>query len=190
MVSRFMNCFRLSYFPRNAFLFFVLSRAIYCFSSFLWCQDLVDIFSHILLYLLIQFCCSDVVSVCWCYCCCCLCLIHCFFTFFHQRCSSTSPSNSTECFYVPWSWTDHLPRRNKRHRKQSQWPLLLSIEWVYSLHRKYLVERSTLRSIRKLFLFTGCLCYNSSSDAVFLDGRFLLDADRGNLSLPLRCESL
>ena len=113
-----------------------------------------------------------------------------FLILFHQRCSSTSLSNSTECFYVPWSWTDHLPSRNKRHRKQSQWPLLLSIEWVYSLHRKYLVERSTLRSIRKLFLFTGCLCYNSSSDAVFLDGRFLLDADRGNISLPFRCESL
>ena len=113
-----------------------------------------------------------------------------FLRLFHQRCLSSSLSNSTECFCVPWSWTDHLPRRNKRHRKQSQWPLLLSIEWVYSLHRKYLVERSTLRSIRKLFLFTGCLCYSSSSDAVFLDGRFLLDADRGNLSLLLRCESL
>ena len=52
-----------------------------------------------------------------------------------------------------------------------------------------IVERSTIR-IRKLFLFTGCLCYNSSSDAVFLHGRFLLDADRGNLSLLLCCESL
>ena len=113
-----------------------------------------------------------------------------FLVLFYQRSLSTSLSNSTECFCVPWSWTDHLPRRNKRHRKQSQWPLLLSIEWVFSLHRKYLVETSTLRSIRKLFLFTGCLCYSSSSDAVFLDGRFLLDADRGNLSLLLRCESL
>ena len=133
-------------------------------------------------------------SVCCCYCRCCFCLIHYFLLFFlllsHQRCLSTSLSNSTECFCVPWSWTDHLPRRNKRHRKQSQWPLLLSIEWVYSLHRKYLVERSTLRSIRKLFLFTGCLCYSSSSDAVFLDGRFLLDADRGNLFLLLPCKSL
>ena len=116
-----------------------------------------------------------------------------FFTFlilFHQRCSSTSLSNSNECFYVPWSWTDHLPSRNKRHRKQSQWSLLLSIESISSLHRKYLVERSTTRIIRKLFLPIGCLCYNSSSDAVFLDGCFLLDADRGNLSLLLRCESL
>ncbi|XP_066022935.1 uncharacterized protein [Pocillopora verrucosa] len=59
----------------------------------------------------------------------------------------------------------------------------------FSLHREYLVERSTIR-IRKLVLSTGCPCYNSGSNAVFLDGRFLLDADRGNLSLPLRCESL
>ena len=118
-----------------------------------------------------------------------------FFYFYFTRdvrqpLSQTSLPNSAECFYVPWSWTDHLPRRNKRHRTQSQWPLLLSIEWIYSLHRRYLVERSTLRIIRKLFLSTGCLCFTSSSDAVFLDGRFLLDADRGNLSLLLRCESL
>ena len=132
-------------------------------------------------------------SVCCCYCRFCFCLIRYFLFFlvlFYQRSLSTSLSNSTECFCVPRSRTDHLPRRNKRHRKQSQWPLLLSIEWVFSLHRKYLVETSTLRSKRKLFLFTGCLCYSSSSDAVFLDGRFLLDADRGNLSLLLRCESL
>ena len=51
-----------------------------------------------------------------------------FSLLFYQRFLSTSLSNSTECFCVPWSWTDHLPRRNKRHRKQSQWPLLLSIE--------------------------------------------------------------
>ena len=37
------------------------------------------------------------------------------------------------------------------------------------------------RIIRKLFLSTGCLCYNSSSDTIFLDGRFPLDADWGNL---------
>ena len=37
------------------------------------------------------------------------------------------------------------------------------------------------RIIRKLFLSTGCLCYNSSSDTIFLDGRFPLDVDWGNL---------
>ena len=46
------------------------------------------------------------------------------------------------------------------------------------------------RIIRKLFLSTGCLCYNSSSDTIFLDGRFPLDADWGNWSLLFRCESL
>ncbi|CAH3160134.1 unnamed protein product, partial [Pocillopora meandrina] len=31
--------------------------------------------------------------------------------FFAHRSLSTSLLNSTECFCVPWSWTDHLPRR-------------------------------------------------------------------------------
>ena len=147
------------------------------FNSILLCFAVLAVFS--------------VVSVCWCYCWCCIYVVSfILFVFTITSCSSTSLSNSAKCFYVPWSWTDHLPRRNKRHRKQSQWLLFLSIEWIYSLHCEYLVERCTLRIIRKLFLFTGGLCYNSSSDAVFLDGRFLLDADRGNLSLLLRCESL
>ena len=88
-------------------------------------------------------------------------LSHSFFLFlllFHKRCSSTSLSNSTECFYVTWSWTDHLPRRNERHRKQSQWPLLLFIEWIYSLHHRYHVERSTLRIIREPAFFPQAAC--------------------------------
>ena len=88
-------------------------------------------------------------------------LSHSFFLFlllFHQRCSSTTLSNSTECFHVTWSWTDHLPRRNKRHRKQSQWPLLLFIEWIYSLHCRYHVERSTLRIIREPAFFPQAAC--------------------------------
>ena len=100
-----------------------------------------------------------------------------FLLLFHQRSLSTSLLNSTECFCVPWSWTDHLPRR-----KASP----VASPSVYRMSLLF----APLRSIRKLFLFTGCLCYSSSSDAVFLDGRFLLDADRGNLSLPLRRESL
>ena len=145
------------------------------FNSILLCFAVLAVFKVLLLFLLLL---SHLFSLFF------------FLLLFHQRCSSTSLSNSTECFYVPWSWTDHLPSRDKHHRKQSQWLLFLSIEWIYSLHCEYLVERCTLRIIRKLFLFTGGLCYNSSSDAVFLDGRFLLDADRGNLSLLLRCESL
>ena len=119
-------------------------------------------------------------SVCCCYCCFCFCLIRYFLLFFTIISSEIFVNlslNSTECFCVPWSWTDHLPRRKAS-------PVASA-----SVYRMSLLF-APLRSIRKLFLFTGCLCYSSSSDAVFLDGRFLLDADRGNLSLPLRRESL
>ena len=40
------------------------------------------------------------------------------------------------------------------------------------------------------FLCAGCVCHSSSYYAVFSDGRFLLDAGRGNLSLPVCCKSL
>ena len=35
-----------------------------------------------------------------------------------------------------------------------------------------------------------CLCYSSSFCAIFPNGRFLLDVDRGSLSLPVCCKSL
>ena len=76
-----------------------------------------------------------------------------FLLLFHQRCSSTSLSNSTECFYVPWSWTDHLPSRDKRHRKQSQWLLSLFIEWIYSLHRKISCRKEHVKSYTKTLSF-------------------------------------
>ena len=119
-------------------------------------------------------------SVCCCYCCFCFCLIRYFLLFFTIISSEIFVNlslNSTECFCVPWSWTDHLPRRKAS-------PVASA-----SVYRMSLLF-APLRSIRKLFLFTGCLCYSSSSDAVFLDGCVLLDADRGNLSLPLRRERL
>ena len=37
--------------------------------------------------------------------------------------------------------------------------------------------------------FEGCLCHSGSSNALFPNGRFLLDACRGNPSLPVCCES-
>ena len=37
--------------------------------------------------------------------------------------------------------------------------------------------------------FEGCLCHSGSSNALFPNGRFLLDARRGNPSLPVCCES-
>ena len=119
-------------------------------------------------------------SVCCCYCCFCFCLIRNFLFFFTIISSEIFVNlslNSTECFCVPWSWTDHLPRRKAS-------PVASA-----SVYRMSLLF-APLRSIRKLFLFTGCLCYSSSSDAEFLDGCVLLDADRGNLSLPLRRERL
>ena len=39
---------------------------------------------------------------------------------FHQRCPSTSVSNSTESFCVPRSWTANFSRRSKRHRKHGE----------------------------------------------------------------------
>ena len=38
--------------------------------------------------------------------------------------------------------------------------------------------------------FEGYLCHSGSSNAIFPDGRLLLDARRGNLPLPVCCESL
>ena len=84
-------------------------------------------------------------SVCCCYCRFCFCLIR-YFPFFsllfHQRSLSTSLLNSTECFCVPWSWTDHLPRR-----KASP----VASPSVYRMSLLF----APLRSIRKLFLFTA-----------------------------------
>ena len=54
MVSRFMNCLGFSHLPRNAFFFWSFLQLFTVF-FFLCCEDLVDIFSHILLYLLIKF---------------------------------------------------------------------------------------------------------------------------------------
>ena len=39
---------------------------------------------------------------------------------FHQRCPSTSVSNSTESFCVPRSWTANFSRRSKRHRTHGE----------------------------------------------------------------------
>ena len=56
-----------------------------------------------------------------------------------------------------------------------------------------MIEQSI--EVTKILLFSlricaGCLCHSSSFYAVFSDGRFLLDAGRGNLSLPVCCKSL
>ena len=56
-----------------------------------------------------------------------------------------------------------------------------------------MIEQSI--EMTKILLFSlricaGCVCHSSSYYAVFSDGRFLLDAGRGNLSLSVCCKSL
>ena len=126
-----MNCLGFSHFPCDTFFFCTFWSYLLSFFLSFAVRILLDFFGHILLYIIINsilfFLVLSVFSV--------LLLlllllfsnslfliftiITIFFLLFHQRCWSTSLSNSNECFYVPWSWTDHLPRRNKRHRKQS-----------------------------------------------------------------------
>ena len=104
---------------------------------------------------------------------------------FHQRYSTTSVSNTTKSFCVPWSWTNNLSCWNKSHRKNGGW--LSTIPGFYS-------KTSSLNEMwkKKYFplSFEGYLCHSGSSDAIFPDGRLLLDARWGNLPLPLCCESL
>ena len=125
-----MNCLGFSHFPRDTFFFCTFWSYLLSFFLSFAVRILLDFFGHILLYIIINsilfFLVLSVFSV--------LLLLLLllfsnsfflflllllFFLLFHQRCWSTSLPNSNECFYVPWSWTDHLPRRNKRHRKQS-----------------------------------------------------------------------
>ena len=49
---------------------------------------------------------------------------------FHQRYSTTSVSNTTKSFCVPWSWTNNLSCWNKSHRKNGGW--LSTIPGFYS----------------------------------------------------------
>ena len=48
---------------------------------------------------------------------------------FHQRCPSTSVSNSIESFCVPRSWTANFSRRSKRHRTHGE-RLLRSVNLI------------------------------------------------------------
>ena len=117
-------------------------------------------------------------SVCCCYCRFCFCLIR--YLLFFTIISSEIFVNLS----LKFDWVFLRPLELDRSSRRKASPVASP-----SVYRMSLLF-APLRSIRKLFLFTGCLCYSSSSDAVFLDGRFLLDTDRGNLSLPLRRESL
>ena len=64
--------------------------------------------------------------------------------------------------------------------------------YLYEI-KDIMIEQSI--EMTKILLFSlricaGCVCHSSSYYAVFSDGRFLLDAGRGNLSLPVCCKSL
>ena len=166
MVSRFMNCLGLSHFPRHAFLFWSFLELFTVF-FFLCCQDLVDIFCHILLYLLIKFCGSC-----------------CTYLLFHQRCSSTSITNTFKSFCVPRSWTNNISCRDKRHRKHGTLHIMHGRNCYLTLQ----IFHSQQHVVS--FSLVGCLYHSSSSYAVFSDGRFLLDAGRRNLSLPVCCKGL
>ena len=66
--------------------------------------------------------------------------------------------------------------------------IILMVDLSFFLHfvvKSKLVPKnpSTSRSI-------GCMCCSSCLDALLPYGSFLLDADRGNFSLLLRCEGL
>ena len=100
---------------------------------------------------------------------------------FYQRCPSTSVSNSIESFCVTRSWTANFSRRSKRHRTHGE-RLLRSFHLINQI---FLPKQK-----KNIFPFAGCLYRSSSSDAVFPDGCLLLDAGRGNLPLPVCCESL
>ena len=106
---------------------------------------------------------------------------------FHQRCPSTSVSNSIESFCVPWSWTANFSRRSKRHRTHGE-RLLRSFHLINQIFLPK--QKKNKKQKKNIFPFAGCLYRSSSSDAVFPDGCLLLDAGRGNLPLPVCCESL
>ena len=95
---------------------------------------------------------------------------------------ATSDSNTTESFCVPWSWTNNLSYRHKRHRKYG--------ECCIDLFVVYLLEINMKKPQKLFFSLAGSLRPSSSFLAVFPDGSFLLDAGGGNLFLPVCCESL
>ena len=103
---------------------------------------------------------------------------------------ATFDSNTTESFCVPWSWTNNLSYRHKRHRKYGECCIDLFV--VYMLFRG--LEDSlenNMKNLQKLFFYlAGSMCPNSSFLAVFPDGSFLLDAGGTNLFLPVCRESL
>ena len=104
---------------------------------------------------------------------------------------ATFDSNTTESFCVPWSWTNNLSYRHKRHRKYGECCIDLFVVYLLFRGSKDSLEIN-MKKPQKLFFFSlaGSLRPSSSFLAVFPDGSFLLDAGGRNLFLPVCCESL
>ena len=95
------------------------------------------------------------------------------------------------CVSLDRSWTNHLSLWNKRHRKNGEWLYIIGgIPSKTSFLNETWNQEKMNFLVFPLLSFADSVYHISSSYAVFPDGRFLLDAGRGNLSLPSCCESL
>ena len=94
-----------------------------------------------------------------------LCLFFCthvwllFFLFFrhlsfHQRCPSTSVSNSIESFCVPRSWTANFSRRSKRHRTHGE-RLLRSFHLINQI---FLPKQKKNKTKKKTYFLLQAAC--------------------------------
>ena len=109
---------------------------------------------------------------------------------FHQRRMATFDSNTTESFCVPWSWTNNLSYRHKRHRKYGECCIDLFVVYLLFRGLKDSLEINMKKPQKLFFSLAGSLRPSSSFLAVFPDGSFLLDAGGRNLFLPVCRESL
>ena len=73
---------------------------------------------------------------------------------FHQRCPSTSVSNSIESFCVPRSWTANFSRRSKRHRTHGE-RLLRSFHLINQI---FLPKQKKTKNKKKTYLLLQAAC--------------------------------
>ena len=72
---------------------------------------------------------------------------------FHQRRMATFDSNTTESFCVPWSWTNNLSYRHKRHRKYGKCCIDLFVVYLLFRGLKDSLEIN-MKKPQKLFFFS------------------------------------
>ena len=73
---------------------------------------------------------------------------------FHQRCPSTSVSNSIESFCVPRSWTANFSRRSKRHRTHGE-RLLRSFHLINQI---FLPKQKKTKNKKKTYFLLQAAC--------------------------------